>query len=201
MKDIFTILSGLEIAIPEDKKEELRKAVSENYKTVAEYQKKVDALEKAEGEAKTAKEAITKFEGVDPEKLKEEIESYKKAAKDIEDKYKAESDARVFGEAAEELLKGYTFSSNAAKSHVMARLKESGLKVIDGAIMGGKDFMTKLQGEDAEAFKAADAPRFTTPVYGQPGDGKPLTKAEIMKIRDHSERQKAWGDYLKANQG
>ena len=53
MKDIFTILSGLEIAIPEDKKEELRKAVSENYKTVAEYQKKADALEKAEGEAKT----------------------------------------------------------------------------------------------------------------------------------------------------
>ena len=201
MKDIFTILSGLEIAIPEDKKEELRKAVSENYKTVAEYQKKVDALEKAEGEAKTAKEAISKFEGVDPEKLKEEIESYKKAAKDIEDKYKAESDARIFGEAAEELLKGYTFSSNAAKSHVMARLKESGLKVIDGAIMGGKDFMTKLQGEDAEAFKAANAPQFTTPANGQPSGGKPLTKAEIMKIRDHSERQKAWGDYLKANQG
>lgn len=201
MKDIFTILSGLEIAIPEDKKEELRKAVSENYKTVAEYQKKADALEKAEGEAKTAKEAIAKFEGVDPDKLKEEIETYKKAAKDIEDKYKAEADARAFGEAADELLKGYTFSSNAAKSHVMARLKESGLKVIDGAIMGGKDFMNKLQGEDAEAFKASDAPRFTGPANNQPGDGKLLTKPEIMKIKDHAERQKAWGEYLKANQG
>ena len=64
MKDIFTILSGLEIAIPEDKKEGLRKAVSENYKTVADYQKKVDALEKAEAEANTAREAIAKFEGI-----------------------------------------------------------------------------------------------------------------------------------------
>lgn len=201
MKDIFTILSGLEIAIPEDKKEGLRKAVSENYKTVAEYQKKVDALEKAEAEATTAKEAIAKFEGIDPEKLKEEVETYKKAAKDIEDKYKAEADARAFGEAAEELLKGYTFSSNAAKSHVMARLKESGLKVIDGAIMGGKDFMTKLQSEDAGAFKASDAPQFTTRVNNQPAGGKVLSKAEIMKIKDHSERNKAWVDYLKANQG
>lgn len=201
MKDIFAILSNLEIAIPEDKKEDLRKAVSENYKTVAEYQKKVDALEKAEGEANTAKEAIAKFEGVDPQKLQQEIETYKKAAKDIEDKYKAEADARVFSEAAEELLKGYTFSSNAAKSHVMARLKDSGLKVIDGAIMGGKDFMTKLQGEDAEAFKATDAPRFTTHANNQPAGGKLLSKSEIMKIKDHSERQKAWGEYLKANEG
>ena len=190
MKDIFTILSGLEIAIPEDKKEELRKAVSENYKTVAEYQKKADALEKAEGEAKTAKEAIAKFEGVDPDKLKEEIETYKKAAKDIEDKYKAEADARAFGEAADELLKGYTFSSNAAKSHVMARLKESGLKVIDGAIMGGKDFMTKLQSEDAEAFKASDDPRFTTPA-GQFNNPGLMTRDKILAIKDSSERQQA----------
>jgi hypothetical protein len=200
MKDIFTILSGLEIAIPEDKKDDLRKAVSENYKTVAEYQKKVDALEKAEGEAKVAKEAIAKFDGIDPEKIKNELETYKKAAKDAEDKYKADTEARLFNEAAEELLKGYTFSSNAAKSHVMARLKESGLKVIDGAIMGGKDFMTKLQGEDADAFKATDAPRFTTPA-NPPAGGKLLSKSEIMKIKDHSERQKAWGEYLKANEG
>lgn len=194
MKDIFSILSGLEIAIPEDKKEELRKAVSENYKTVAEYQKKVDALEKAEAEATTAKESIARFEGVDPEKLKEEVEAYKKAAKDIEDKYKAEADARAFGDAAEELLKGYTFSSNAAKSHVLSRLKESGLKVIDGAIMGGKDFMTKLQSEDSGAFTSVNAPQFTTPNNNQQHAGKLLSKDEIRKIADPVKRQAAMRD-------
>ena len=196
MKDIFTILSGLEIAIPEDKKEGLRKAVSENYKTVAEYQKKVDALEKAEAEANTAKEAIAKFEGIDPEKLKEEVETYKKAAKDIEDKYKAEADARAFSEAADELLKGYTFSSNAAKSHVMARLKESGLKVIDGAIMGGKDFMTKLQSEDAEAFKASDAPQFTTPANNQQPNGGAWTAQKILDIKDPDERRERMIEHI-----
>lgn len=196
MKDIFTILSGLEIAIPEDKKEGLRKAVSENYKTVAEYQKKVDALEKAEAEATTAKEAIAKFEGIDPEKLKEEVETYKKAAKDIEDKYKAEADARAFGEAAEDLLKGYTFSSNAAKSHVMARLKESGLKVIDGTIMGGKDFMTKLQSEDAEAFKASDAPQFTTPANNQQPNGGAWTAQKILDIKDPDERRERMIEHI-----
>ena len=193
MKDIFTILSHLEIAVPEDKKEELRKAVSENYKTVAEYNKKVDALEKAENEAQTAKDAIAKFEGIDPEKIKEELETYKKAAKDAEDKYKADTEARLFSDAADKLLEGYTFSSNAAKSHVLSKLKESGLKVIDGAIMGGKDFMEKLQGEDADAFKAAGAPQFTQPIGGKKPE-KPMTKEDIRKITDPIKRQAAMRD-------
>ena len=191
MKDIFTILSGLEIAIPEDKKEELRKAVSENYKTVAEYQKKADALEKAEGEAKTAKEAIAKFEGVDPDKLKEEIETYKKAAKDIEDKYKAEADARAFGTAAETLLGKYTFSSNAAKMYALNELKGAGLKLVDGAIMGGEDFMTKLQEKDDKLCVPADAPQFTMPRSSGGGGAKKMTREEIAAIKDDDARLKA----------
>ena len=189
MKDINTILSEIGIEVPEDKKEGLRKAVAENYKTVAEYNKKVDALSRAEDDAKAAKEAIAKFDGVDPEKLKEEIESYKKQVKDAEDKYRKDAEAREFNEAAEKLLEGYKFSSNSAKSHVLSRLKESGLKVIDGAIMGGSDFMTKLQGEDEGAFTASNAPQFTNPknTGGNPGD---MTKEKIMEIKDSAERQR-----------
>ncbi len=189
MKDINTILSDLGIEVPEDKKDGLRKAVSENYKTVAEYNKKVDALEKAENEVNNAKEAIAKFDGIDPGKVKEEIEAYKKAAKDAEEKYRKDNEAREFNEAAEKLLEGYKFSSNSAKSHVLSRLKESGLKVIDGAIMGGSDFMTKLQGEDEGAFTASNAPQFTTP-QSQGGTPSATTKEKIMAIKDSTERQR-----------
>lgn len=190
MKDIYTILSELEIEVPEDKKEGLRKAVAENYKTVAEYSKKVDALAKAENEAKTARDAIAKFEGIDPDKVKEEIDTYKKQVKDIEDKYKQESEARLFNDAAETLLGSYTFSSKAARAQVLTRLKESGLKVVDGAIMGGKDYMDKLQEEDGEAFKASDAPQFTGPNNSGGTPNPAMTRETIMAIKDSAQRQK-----------
>ena len=190
MKDINSILSDMGIEVPEDKKEGLRKAVAENYKTVADYNKKVDALARAENEANTAKEAIAKFEGIDPDKVKEEIETYKKQVKDIEDKYKQESEARLFNDAAETLLGSYTFSSKAARAQVLNRLKESGLKVVDGAIMGGKDYMAKLQEEDGEAFKAVDAPQFTNPQMSGGTPNPAMTRETIMAIKDSAQRQR-----------
>ena len=44
MKSIHMILSELGIAIPEDKKADFDKAVAENYKTAAEFEKKVTRL-------------------------------------------------------------------------------------------------------------------------------------------------------------
>ena len=44
MKNIHMILSELGIAIPEDKKADFDKAVAENYKTAAEFEKKVNRL-------------------------------------------------------------------------------------------------------------------------------------------------------------
>lgn len=190
MKDINTILSDMGIEVPEDKKDGLRKAVAENYKTVAEYNKKVDALAKAESEAATAKEAIAKFDGIDPQKMKEEIETYKKQAKEAEDKYKQDAEARAFNDAAETLLEGYKFSSKAARTQILNRLKESGLKVVDGAIMGGKDYMGKLQEEDGDAFTASNAPQFTAPNNQQSTHNSDMTREKIMAIKDSAQRQR-----------
>ena len=194
MKDFNTILSEFGIEVPEDKKEGLRKAVAENYKTVAEYGKKVDALEKAENEAKTAKEAIAKFEGLDPEKIKDEIEGYKQQVKDAEEKYRKDTEARLFTDAAEKLLGGYTFSSNAAKMYALSELKASGLKLVDGAIMGGEDFMTKLQEKDEKICVPVDAPQFTMPRGKDSGKGGKLTREQIADIKDDDARLKAIAD-------
>ena len=68
MKNIFTILSELEIEVPEDKKEAIESGLKENYITRAEFDKK---LTKAETDrdtwkekATTAEEALKGFEGV-----------------------------------------------------------------------------------------------------------------------------------------
>ena len=49
MKNINEILKELGITVPEDKTAELQKLVAENYKTVAEFDKKVGRLETVTG--------------------------------------------------------------------------------------------------------------------------------------------------------
>ena len=58
MKNIHEILKGYDIEIPADKKADFDKAVSENYKTVAEFDKTNDKLTKATNELKETKETL-----------------------------------------------------------------------------------------------------------------------------------------------
>ena len=73
MKNIHTILSEVGITIPEDKKADFDKAVSENYKTAAEFEKKVNRLTEdlnaATKRADTAEETLKGFEGKDFEAI------------------------------------------------------------------------------------------------------------------------------------
>lgn len=78
MKNIFEILAALGIVIPEDKKQDITKQVAENYKTVAEFERVKSRLEVERDNYKdsleTAQTALKKFEGVNVEELKGEIE-------------------------------------------------------------------------------------------------------------------------------
>ena len=93
MKDIFEILKGHSIEVPEDKIAEIRKAVAENYKTINEFNTRVDKLN---DDLKTANKTITdlndkikEFDGVDIKGLQDTIQKYKDdeaARKDAEEK-------------------------------------------------------------------------------------------------------------------
>ena len=82
MKNIHTILSEYGITIPEDKKAEFDKAVAENYKTSAEFEKKVnrltDDLETEKKRADTAVETLKGFEGKDFDAITKERDEWKK---------------------------------------------------------------------------------------------------------------------------
>ena len=58
MKNIYEILKDYGVEIPADKKADFDKAVSENYKTVAEVEKINDKLTKAQNELKETKETL-----------------------------------------------------------------------------------------------------------------------------------------------
>lgn len=88
MKDFFTILAEAEIEVADDKKEALKKVLNENYKTIAEFNKKVDDL-KSKDEELTAKETTIN-------ELKEQIGNLEEGSKGLNElnaKLKAYEDA------------------------------------------------------------------------------------------------------------
>lgn len=197
MQNIEAILKQFGLEIPKEQAEEFRRTFHENYKTVKDYEKLETDRDKWKGQAETAEETLKKFDGVDLETMQAELADWKKKAEDAEKDYSAKIYERDFSDALKTELESVKFSSDAAKRAVMAEIKESGLKLKDGKILGLNDLISQMKEKDASAFideeqqKAQqNAARFTQPFQRQ-NQGGGMTKDQIMGIRDASERQAA----------
>lgn len=85
MKDIFEILKGNGIEVPSEKQADIRRAVSENYKTVNEFNDKIGKLD---GQISTANTTISD--------LKSQLEDFKTVdVKALQDKIKEFEDAET----------------------------------------------------------------------------------------------------------
>lgn len=199
MQNIEAILKQFNIEVPKEQSEEFRKVFHENYKTVKDYEKVESDRDKWKGQAETAEETLKKFDGVDLETMKTELDTWKQKAETAENDYKQKIYDRDFSDALKTEMESIKFSSEAAKKAVMAEIKESGLKLKDGKILGLSDLIGQIKERDASAFvdeqseKAKQqAARFTTPGTGRSTGGTGImTKDDIMKIKDPSERQAA----------
>lgn len=108
MKNIHTILSELGITIPEDKKAEFDKAVAENYKTSAEFEKKVNRLTEdltaEKNRADTAVETLKGFEGKDFDAITRERDEWKRKHDEALEAHKKEQDEREFSQLLESAI-------------------------------------------------------------------------------------------------
>ena len=192
MKNIEAILSDFGITIPDEKKNDLMKAVSENYVTVAEHEKKMNRLETDrdnwKSKAETAEATLKGFDGVDIDTMKSELETWKKKAEEAEEDAKKQLYERDFSDALKAELESIKFTSDAAKRAVMAEIKESGLKLSNGKILGLSDLIGQIKERDASAFvdeKQRQAQksmaRFTTTFAGT-GTGGTYTKADFRRM-------------------
>jgi hypothetical protein len=201
MQNIEAILTELGIEVPADKKENLTKKVMENYVTKAEHEKKLGKVETDRDtwkeKAETAETTLKGFEGVDLDTMQKELSDWKKKAEDAEKDAQAKLYERDFSDALKTEFEEIKFSSEAAKRAIMSEVKEAGLKLKDGKILGLNDLIIQMKEKDASAFvddeqqKAQqNQARFTQPTNKQ-GQGGALTKDQIMSIKDASERQAA----------
>lgn len=195
MENIIDILKGLEIEVPTEKAETLNKKVSENYKTVAEFDKKVEKMQKdidkANERATESEETLKGFEGKDFESITKERDEWKvkyetKIREDAEAKEKAE-----FDEAIENAIK--EAKGKNAKS-ILANLDIESLKASKNRDKDIADAIRNLAESDDTAFLFETDPEskrasFTSKM-GNSGSGKSLTKADIMAVQDRAERRK-----------
>lgn len=193
MQNIEAILTELEIEIPAEKKTELNKKVLENYVTKGEYDKKVNRLESDRDtwkeKAETAETTLKSFDGVDVEGMKQSIADWKAKAEKAEQDAKDQLYQRDFADTLKTELESVKFSSEAAKKAIMAEIKEAGLPMKNGKILGLNDLIEQMKKEDASAFvddsqqKAQqNAAKFTTSIQKCSGTGGTITKEDFKKM-------------------
>lgn len=197
MKDIIEILKEQGIEVPEDKQAEVRKALSGNYITQAEHERKIGKVETERDSLNeklaTAEDTLKGFDGVDVKDLQNQINDWKTKAEKAEQDYQKKIDERDFADLLKAEMDKLKFSSNSAKSAVTAQIKEAGLKVVNGKLVGFNDLIAQIKETDADAFASEGGtnPHFTEPQGKKPEGKKYSSKAEIMNIKNAAERQKA----------
>lgn len=151
-------------------------------KTIADLTAERDNLK---AQLDTAETTLKNFEGIDPEKMQQEIQTYKQNAEDAKKEYAKQLLQRDQRDWLKGKLDEYGVASPYARKQLIADCMDadSGLKWKDGAFFGFDDFMQKAKEQDAGLYQTAEekaaaekaaaeaekAPKFTDPV----GDPKP----------------------------
>ncbi len=181
--------------------EQSEKVMAQYGKDVSKLQKENEKLtadrDKEKERADTAEETLKKFDGVDVETMQAELATWQQKAKDAEKDYADKLAQRDFEDALKEEISGYKFTSEAAKKAIMAEIREAGLKVKDGKILGLSDLLAQMKEKDASAFvdekqeelEAGRAKPFTGPLNPNGGGAKKMTREEIEAIKDPAEMQ------------
>ena len=191
MKNIHTILSELGITVPEDKKADFDKAVAENYKTSAEFEKKVnrltDDLAAEKKRADTAEETLKGFEGKDFEAITKERDEWKRKHDEQEAAHKKEKEDREFNEG---LSAAITEAKGKNAKAIMALLDLDKLRDSKNQEKDIKAALASLRTDNGYLFEDNGGnPTFTDPKGNGGNGGGTVTVKDIMAIKDPTERQ------------
>ena len=96
MKNFETILADNGISLTDEQKTAITKAMGENYKPIADWQKQVDKVNNLTEQLDETKTALGKFDGVDPEALKNDIAALNQKLADKDTEYQQQIADRDF---------------------------------------------------------------------------------------------------------
>lgn len=148
--------------------------------------------------AETAEETLKKFDGIDPENMRAEVDKWKLEAEKTKKEYEQKEMEREFEDILKSSIseaKGRNEKAIRANLDIEKLMKsrnqrEDVKKALD-ELKGAEDTAFMFVDEQQEQLKAGRAKPFTQPLNQNVGGGKKMTRAEIEGIKDRSERQKA----------
>jgi len=163
---------------------DIGKALKKQEKQITDLTSERDGLQ---DQLTKANDALASFDGIDPAKLKDEVEKYKKAAKDAENDFKTQMTQRDQKDWLKGKMDEYDVKSPYARAQLISEIMnaDSGLKWKDGSFYGFDDYMKSAKEKDASLYLTQEekdaeakkkeqegkAPNFTGPTGGNGGDG------------------------------
>lgn len=173
--------------------EQIKYVFAENGKDIAAEKKRADTAEKDrdswKNRAETAENTLKGFEGKDFDAIQKDRDEWKQKAEKAEADYKQQIYERDFSDALSTAMESYKFSSDYAKTAVMAEIKSAGLKLLDGKIIGLNDMIENIKAKDASAFvteSLEEKAEFTTPPGQKPKEGTKYTPEQLMKMKNQN---------------
>lgn len=181
-------------------KEVIDAIMDENGKDIEAAKKQFADYDGLKEKLKVAEDSLKAFDGIDPANIKNQLEEANRKIKEAEANAQKQLDERDFNDALKGELDALKFSSTAARKSIEAEIRNAGLKLKNGKILGLSDLIEQMKKDDAEAFVDVQSPpaRFTTTSSNnqQNATGK-KSVADIMAITDRSERRAAIAQNLK----
>lgn len=173
--------------------DQIKYVFAENGKDIAAEKKRADTAEKDrdswKNRAETAENTLKGFEGKDFDAIQKDRDEWKQKAEKAEADYKQQIYDRDFSDALSTAMESYKFSSDYAKTAVMAEIKSAGLKLLDGKIIGLNDMIESIKAKDASAFvteSQEEKAKFTTPPGQKPKEGTKYTPEQLMKMKNEN---------------
>lgn len=173
--------------------DQIKYVFAENGKDIAAEKKRADTAEKDrdswKNRAETAENTLKGFEGKDFDAIQKDRDEWKQKAETAEADYKQQIYDRDFSDALSTAMESYKFSSDYAKTAVMAEIKSAGLRLLDGKIIGLNDMIESIKAKDASAFvteSQEEKAKFTTPPGQKPKEGTKYTPEQLMKMKNEN---------------
>lgn len=183
MKNIETILKEAGITLTEEQSSSITKEVDENYKPIADWQKQHDKVQNLTEQLDTAKETLEKFDGIDADGLKKQVEDLQKELEDKDTEYQEKIADRDF----QDMLKD-----------AIANAKGKNAKAITALLDVDSLKASKNQKEDVEAaLKKLTEAEDSKMLFGEPevhmGSGDPIGRVTQGSENDDSEMRAIMG--------
>ena len=205
MENILKILKDFGMELPEDKQKDFEKKVLENYKTISEVEKLQSKLADTESREKSLKEQydtdilkrdtdlkdlqekLKAGEGNEAtlKSLQEQLSALQTTYDTEKPQYQEKLKQQEYDFLVRESANNLKFSSNGAKKQFLADVKEAGLAVKDGTLLGFSEYVDKYKELDAGAFLTetpVEKPPMFTSGARQPADNKEVEPFTMPKI-------------------